>query len=308
MYVIPLGIAKNNNIKKSVFLITALLVFLSFTQNITANDNTPQVVGGHEAEPGAWPWMAALVLAPVENAYDGHFCGGTLIAPEWVLTAGHCVENLAAHHIDIVLGRHNLNSEEGERIPVIEKLVHPNYDPSTLDSDLALLRLERAASQQPVILVDTPQINALTNTDILIMTTVTGWGNTSTDNSAYPETLQEVELPLVDRDICNAEEAYNGSVTINMICAGYQQGGEDSCKGDSGGPLMIFEESNSIWIQAGVVSWGEGCAEPNHYGVYTHLSNFHEWIQEKIEQPENPVSIEQTIIWLPIITKSESEK
>ncbi len=89
----------------------------------------------------------------------------------------------------------------------------------------------------------------------------------------YPERLQEVELPVVDREICNAPEAYDGSITENMLCAGYAQGGEDSCKGDSGGPLMVFSEEQDGWVQTGVVSWGEGCAEPNHYGVYTHLSN-----------------------------------
>lgn len=274
-------------------LIGVFLLFFWFAHETSAAGNTTNVVGGHEAEPGEWPWMAALVLAPVENAYEGHFCGGTLVAPNWVLTAAHCVSNLEAHHIDVVLGRHNLNSDEGERISIVEKRVHPAYDASTLDSDLALLRLERPSSQ-PTTQIN-PTLTAITQTlPSDMMSTVTGWGSTGPDGADDPETLQEVELPLVNRDICNSPEAYNGNVTLNMICAGYEQGGEDSCKGDSGGPLMIFSEQDAAWVQAGVVSWGEGCAEPNHYGVYTHLSNFYEWIESNISQSANT-------IWLPLI-------
>lgn len=286
--------------KKSIttiimLLVSVFLLFFGMVKGTTAAGNMPNVVGGHEADPGAWPWMAALVLAPVENAFDGHFCGGSLVAPEWILTAAHCVYDLETRHIDVVLGRHNLNSDEGERISVIQKLIHPGYNRNTLDSDLALLKLERPSTQQPVQLNHTDPRSFNTLHDTPIMTTVTGWGNTTTDAANYPETLQEVELPLVDREICNSPEAYNGDVTLNMICAGYQQGGEDSCKGDSGGPLMIFDETQELWVQSGVVSWGEGCAQPNHYGVYTNLPNFYEWIEENITK-----HAPQTI-WLPII-------
>lgn len=286
---------KNRIVSMAIVSISVFLLFFLLPPTTSAIENAPNVVGGRDAEPGEWPWMAALVLAPVENAYEGHFCGGTLIAPTWVLTAAHCVANLEARHIDVVLGRHNLSSDGGERISVLEKWVHPDYNASTLDSDLALLRLERPSSQQPAQL--NPTITAsLQTVPTQTMSTVTGWGNTGIESAPKPETLQEVELPLVNRDICNSPEAYNGNVTLNMICAGYQRGGEDSCKGDSGGPLMIFNEQDAVWIQAGVVSWGEGCAEPNHYGVYTHLSNFYEWI-------ESTTTESTTTIWLPLIIK-----
>jgi secreted trypsin-like serine protease len=284
-------------VKTIVLFVSVFLLFFSMALRTTANEMTPQVVGGHDANPGEWPWMAALVLAPVENAYDGHFCGGTLIAPDWVLTAAHCVSTLDAHHIDVVLGRLNLNSEEGERIHVSEKLIHPDYNANTLDSDLALLKLERPSIQQPVQINPTITSN-LPTIDTNLMSTVTGWGNTGTageNGPSDPETLQEVELPLVNREICNSPDAYNGNVTFNMICAGYQEGGEDSCKGDSGGPLMIPNSQDDTWIQAGVVSWGEGCAEPNHYGVYTHLSNFYDWIERNISTTTHHS------IWLPLI-------
>ena len=284
-------------VKTTPLFISVFLLFSSIVLPITAEEVTPQVVGGHDADPGKWPWMAALVLTPVDNAYEGHFCGGTLIASSWVLTAAHCVTDLEPRHIDVVLGRLNLNSEEGERIHVSQKLIHPDYNANSLDSDLALLELERASVQQPIQLNATFTSNLPTiNTGI--MSTVTGWGNTGNigeNGATHPEILQEVELPVVNREICNAPEAYNGDVTLNMICAGYQSGRGDSCKGDSGGPLMIFSSQEEEWIQAGVVSWGEGCAEPNHYGVYTHLSNFYEWIESNITTSSS------YSIWLPLV-------
>lgn len=265
-----------------------------FPSQAFAEENAIQVVGGGEADPGEWPWMVALVLAPVEDAFDGHFCGGTLIAPEWILTAAHCVKELPTAYIDVVLGRHDLHSDEGERIGIEQKIVHPNYNSYSLDSDLALLKLKRPSSQQPI------QIPSLLNKPQTISSgmesMVTGWGNTSPEEMNYPERLQEVALPIVERDICNAPEAYAGAITPNMLCAGYEQGGEDSCKGDSGGPLMVFDGDQTQWIQVGVVSWGEGCAEPHHYGVYTNLENFSDWVTQEIDD-----SIQnQNNIWLPV--------
>jgi len=294
----------NNLTCKNVRQIASIIIFIFglFVLNIwithpaSAEESDTQVIGGGEAEPGEWPWMVALVLAPVEDAYDGHFCGGTLIAPEWVLTAAHCVEDLQIPYIDVVLGRHDLHSDEGERIGIEEKIIHPNYNPSILDSDLALLKLERPSSQQFIQISPKLQNNPQTFPPE-IKSVVTGWGNTSPDEMDYPERLQEVELPIVAREVCNAPEAYAGDVTENMLCAGYAQGGEDSCKGDSGGPLMSFDVIQSQWTQVGIVSWGEGCAEPNHYGVYTNLELFSEWVNQEIASP----IVNEHTVWLPIV-------
>ena len=109
----------------------------------TPQADTPEIVGGQEAVPGAWPWMAALVSANLDD-YNGQFCGGALIAPQWVLTAVHCVENETPSSIDVTLGKHKLTDSGGERINVVEIIRHPNFNSSTLDSDVALLRLETA--------------------------------------------------------------------------------------------------------------------------------------------------------------------
>ena len=240
----------------------------------------PEIIGGEEAEPGAWPWMVALVYSNEPNAYWGQFCGGALIHPRWVLTAGHCAENASPSDIDVVIGRHTLSSSDGERISVMEIIEHPDYDSWTLDSDLALLHLSTASSHPTIPVVDVGD-SALFAPGILA--TVIGWGDTiGGSQPSYPDALRQVSVPLVSNATCNAPQSYNGDVTSNMICAGYSQGGKDSCSGDSGGPLMVSNAQGNGWMQAGIVSWGDGCAEANKYGVYTRVVNFKSWIDSYV--------------------------
>jgi secreted trypsin-like serine protease len=247
-------------------------------ENIAAAEtNTPDIIGGEEAVPGAWPWMAALVTASEPNAYNGQFCGGALIAPEWVLTAAHCFNSDDPTQVDVVLGRHTLSSNEGQRHSVAQIILHPDYDEITNDSDMALLRLATPSSQQVVPLVR-PATASLANPGV--NATVTGWGNMDPDGGAnFPDALQQVTLPIVSNEICNSPSSYNGSITANMLCAGFAAGGQDSCQGDSGGPLVVPNPNASGWAQAGVVSFGIGCAQPNFYGVYARVSMFHTWVE-----------------------------
>ncbi len=237
-----------------------------------------RIVGGHEAEPGDWPWMAALVEGDVSSIYDGHFCGGSLIHPRWVVTAAHCVRDerlgidMAPEDIDVVLGVHNLKNDTGQRIKVRRIISHPSYDDDLYDSDIALLELEEEASQQPVSLV--PKGSVLEGKEAIAM----GWGNTDPDGFESPETLQQVSLPIVSDETCR--EAYGDELTDNMVCAGYAEGGKDSCSGDSGGPLVVCD--GNIWYLSGIVSWGEGCAEPGYYGVYAQVSQLLDFIHEYV--------------------------
>ena len=234
----------------------------------------PCIVGGEEAAPGAWPWMTALVYSNESNAYWGQFCGGALIHPRWVLTAGHCAENSNPSDIDVVIGRHTLSSSDGERISVMEIIEHPSYNSWTLDSDLALLHLSTASSYPTIPVAGSVVASG-------VMATVIGWGDTiGVGQPSYPDSLRQVSVPVVSNATCNAPQSYGGDVTSNMMCAGYAQGGKDSCSGDSGGPLMV--PNGSGWMQAGIVSWGDGCAEPNKYGVYTRLANFKGWIDSHV--------------------------
>lgn len=251
--------------------------------NSTPQADTPEIIGGQEAAPGAWPWMAALVTASQPSDYQGQFCGGALIAPQWVLTAVHCVEGNTASGIDVTLGKHKLSDSGGERIHVIQIIKHPNFNPATLDSDVALLKLQTPSNRQTVGLI--PQGDT-TLTAPGVVSTITGWGNMNASGSpAYADALMQVSLPIVSNATCNAPGSYGGDITANMMCAGLAEGGKDSCQGDSGGPLVVPNGAGDGWLQAGVVSWGIGCAQPNYYGVYARLSNFTNWIYSQTGSP-----------------------
>jgi uncharacterized repeat protein (TIGR01451 family) len=280
----------------------ALAIFSIFFAGLSAMaaPNDPDIVGGEEAVPGAWPWQAALVHSDAVNMYDGQFCGAVLVDEWWVLTAAHCVTGRKHTDIDIVLGAHNLFKPEPnvQRISSLNFIVHPDYSAATNDSDIALIQLATPATLtagangglpvQSISLV-VPDVGTLEGE----FSTVTGWGNRSAQPTPggfdYPETLHQVELPILSNEACNeAFEAnyISGDVTENMMCAGFQyKGGRDSCFGDSGGPLMVQDSTTSNWNLAGLVSWGYGCAMPGLPGVYTRVSQFTPWVTETMERP-----------------------
>jgi uncharacterized protein YkwD len=272
--------------------------------NVAADANTILIIGGEEAQPGAWPWMAALVNANDPDALNGHFCGGALIAPEWVLTAAHCFNSDDATQVDVVLGRHTLSSNEGQRHSVAQIILHPNYDANTNDSDIALLRLA-TASAQPTISVITPATANLANPGI--NATVAGWGNMDPDGGQnFPDALQQVTVPIISNETCNSPQSYGGGITDNMLCAGFAAGGQDSCQGDSGGPLMAPNAGGNGWVHVGVVSFGNGCAQPNFYGVYARVSMFHAWVESHtgpLLPPPPPPQLDNQL-YLPLVVNA----
>lgn len=252
--------------------------------------DTPSIIGGQEAQPGAWPWMAALVLASQADASKGQFCGGALIDPSWVLSAGHCTFNsngsaLQPAQVDIVIGRHRLSGSDGQRVDVVKIVRHPGYSHgNSYDNDLALFQLATPVVATPLKFIDA-QLPALEAPNRAV--TIIGWG--IADNDAPSDVLRQVEVPLVDLETCRLSYGvFDGEVTENMLCAGLKAGGKDSCQGDSGGPLMTFDSSSATWKQVGIVSWGQGCADPNFYGIYTKLSRYANWIAQQIPQLATP--------------------
>ncbi len=248
----------------------------------------PRIVGGQEAVPGEWPWQVALIRAGADP-YNGQFCGGSLIRPDWVVTAAHCVEYEVASDLEILAGIHNLRFPDADyqRRSVAEISIHPDWDTFTADNDIALLRLDSPVTFRPPagdVLPVAPVGLVAANVGPLtgVESTVTGWGNTlgqpDPGGESFPDALQEVTVPIISNAACNA--AYGG-ITDNMLCAALEQGGRDSCQGDSGGPLQVYDGAQSRWELAGIVSHGYGCAAPGYPGVYTRVSQFIDWINSE---------------------------
>jgi len=254
-----------------------------------------RIVGGVEAEEGAWPAMVALVRADRPDNREARYCGGSLIAPNWVLTAAHCVQMVEPGVVDPpdrieVLAGTNRTDEGGQRVAVTQVIQHPGYDFETMNHDIALLRLARALPQTPMALVDADTLDLARPG---VIATVVGWGSTigyapgEEHGREHPDALRQVDVPIVDNAVCNAPESYAGDITANMLCAGYAEGGKDACQGDSGGPLYV-PNGKGGYVQAGVVSFGEGCAHPNMYGVYARVSQYALWIRSYTDPAEGP--------------------
>ena len=242
----------------------------------------PDIIGGREAQPGAYPWQVALVSHLQPNAYEGQFCGGSLIAEDWVLTAAHCTEGAEASMIDVLVGAHRL-SDSGVRIAGAQIIPHPDYDPTELDNDLALIRLSTPVTYTPISMYEA--ISGTSELDYL-RATVIGWGAKSSTGWTfeYPDALREVSLPLVDNVRCG-RNVYFATITDNMLCAGYETLTMGACYGDSGGPLMV-QQPDASWKQIGIVSWGpSGCVASGMYDVFTRVSRYTEWIEACTADP-----------------------
>lgn len=278
-----------------------------------------RVFGGAAAAKGAYPFQVAL-LNPndlddtPESQVNAQFCGGTLIAPNWVLTAAHCLydsgEAVAPDTMVALVGATNLT--EGKRFKVSEVIVHEGYSETTLENDLGLVKLEKAAKAPVIGLAkQDPADNS--------KATLIGWG--MMEDGSFPDSLMQTEIDVVPNDSCNAgiKSVYAGDLktyladygrymkvsddavsratdmivsvmgdplTPNMMCAGVKTGARSACYGDSGGPL--FDPGKGKPVQLGIVSWGEGpedsdikCGHAEVYAVYTRVAKYRDWIVAK---------------------------
>ncbi|XP_064476899.1 plasma kallikrein-like [Ornithodoros turicata] len=249
-----------------------------------------RIVGGQVARPGSWPWIAMLRV-PETEPY-GFQCAATLIAPEWLVTAAHCFRDFRdSEDWSVSLNRYgSLLQEDDAVVRYVRKIiVHPDYNGFKpwnhttpwlwrKQHDLALVQMNAPVNTSEfvrTICLPKPDFDPTAGLSCM----AAGWGVTLNDEESR-EFLREVALPVITRDVCQ-EQLPEYTIAESMICAGHEDGGRDTCSGDSGGPLMY--EAEEGWTLAGVVSTGSGCAHAKKPGVLSSIAYYVPWILEVVE-------------------------
>ncbi|KAM6219658.1 transmembrane protease serine 9 [Rhynchocyon petersi] len=233
-----------------------------------------RIVGGSAAGRGEWPWQVSLWLRRRE-----HRCGAVLVAERWLLSAAHCFDVYGdPKQWAAFLGTPFLSGADGQLERVARIYKHPFYNLYTLDYDVALLELagpvHRSRLVRPICLPE-----AAPRPPSGARCVITGWGSVR-EGGAMARQLQKAAVRLLSEQTCR--RFYPVQISSRMLCAGFPQGGVDSCSGDAGGPLACREPSGR-WVLTGVTSWGYGCGRPHFPGVYTRVSAVRGWIMQNIQ-------------------------
>ncbi|KAK7824575.1 hypothetical protein U0070_021496 [Myodes glareolus] len=270
-----------------------------------------RIIGGRNAELGLFPWQALIVVEDTSRVpNDKWFGSGALLSESWILTAAHVLRSqrrdntvipVSKEHVTVYLGLHDVRDKSGAVNSSAARVVlHPDFNIQNYNHDIALVQLQEpvplGAHVMPICLPRPEPEGPAPH----MLGLVAGWGisnpNVTVDeiiNSGtrtLSDVLQYVKLPVVSHAECKASyesRSGNYSVTENMFCAGYYEGGKDTCLGDSGGAFVIFDELSQHWVAQGLVSWGgpEECGSKQVYGVYTKVSNYVDWVWEEMNSP-----------------------
>jgi secreted trypsin-like serine protease len=215
------------------------------------------IVGGNQASLKDHPYAVYLT-----DSSGNQFCGAVLINSSAVATAAHCAKAMSSSEMRVVAGREDKRTSDGVVVPVSGVWVQPEFKDPSAGNDIAVLKLAKSVPYQAVRL---PKANDSSLYAAGTDATVLGWGRLAADG-ARSDYLRSATVPIVSNQGC--AQTFSNYDAESMVCAGVPAGGVDACQGDSGGPLVV----NGTLV--GIVSYGEGCGEPNKPGVYARVSSF----------------------------------
>ncbi|XP_030058269.1 granzyme M [Microcaecilia unicolor] len=227
------------------------------------------IIGGNVAKPHSRPYMVSLQVG------GDHFCGGTLVQKQWVLTAAHCFPNLSKGQVTAVLGIQKLSDKlhPEQKFFINGYFPHPHYNDSTKENDIMLLHLARKATLNKCV-----NVLQLPKKDKSLLPkaicSVAGWGRYYAE-SPRSDVLRELNVKIMDSRMCNNSRFWNKEIVESMICI--QAENSAPCKGDSGGPLVCGKG-----ILTGVISFGPTTCRVNKFkpAVMTAVSKFIKWIKK----------------------------
>lgn len=272
----PFTIMKNFSTSLFFSLLTLAIPLSSGAQS--------KIIGGTKANDAAYPWMAAVARSNDQSLFQRQFCGGSLIAPDWILTAAHCVEGEVPEGLQILVNFTDLSDSSGAEIRGVKGIyLHPSFRDTGGDlyNDVALILLDAPIDINTVtpIAVATSPYAVTTGAGVRAI----GWGDTKS-SPRYPNELQEVDLSIAS--ITSARKIYGVSNLDNRHLAAIASG-KDTCAGDSGGPLFDPDGAAAGLspLLVGITSYGLGCAKPDIPGIYTNVGNYFSWISAFLAQP-----------------------
>ncbi|XP_070776922.1 complement factor D [Enoplosus armatus] len=246
------------------------------------------IIGGREAAPHSRPYMASIQVPEGEKM--NHECGGFVIADQWVMTAAHCLPT-GPNGRQVVLGVHSLSEPEETKqtFDILELHNYPNFSTSSYDNDIALIKLDRPFNASEAVKAVEYLREGGTNPSTNEEVDTAGWGSIN-DLGARPDKLKEVTVEVFSSSRCRRGDYFGRKFTKNMMCAhklcadpcDQPHRKEDSCDGDSGGPLLY----NGIVV--GITSnGGSKCGQVRKPGIYTIISHYTEWIDKTMApQPD----------------------
>lgn len=232
-----------------------------------------KIVGGTKAPANAYPWMCAIAEKSGGTLFDRQFCGGSLIAPNWVLTAAHCMEGEVPSGIEVLARFTDLDDSSGAEIRGVRGIfVHPGYADLSGDlvNDIALILLDSPITSVAPLAYSRSASPSPLNDAVRAI----GWGDTKS-SPRFPNELQMVDLSLTPISVARRVYASN-RLDIRHLAA--IAPGKDTCGGDSGGPLFDLDGDLGDPIVLGITSFGLNCAERGVPGIYANVGNYVDWI------------------------------